>query len=284
MRLFFQQLYWELFRLFARRRTYIGFGVFLAVEILFYFLWTREKSEANMATFISSIAGGFDEYFSALTLAFLIVVFTMLLLGTVFVALIAGDILAKETEDGNLRLILARPVSRLRLLLIKFLSCQIYTSVLFLFVGASAFAVGLLERGWGGGMLVWTPDLPRVSLFEWNEGLIRYFIAIFGFSLIYLPVTGMAFMLGCFKIKPAAATILTVAFFVADRVLSSIPIPAFDPYREYFVTSRMAAWLYLLYQDIPWARFLEAATWLGGFGATGFLIGWIAFERRDVKS
>jgi ABC-2 type transport system permease protein len=82
MKLFFQQLYWELFRLFARRRTYIGFGVFLSVEILFYFLWTREKSEANMATFISRIAGGFDEYFSALTLAFLIVVFTMLLLGT----------------------------------------------------------------------------------------------------------------------------------------------------------------------------------------------------------
>jgi ABC-2 type transport system permease protein len=284
MRLFFQQLYWELFRLFARRRTYIGFGVFLSVEILFYFLWTREKSEANMATFISRIAGGFDEYFSALTLAFLIVVFTMLLLGTVFVALIAGDILAKETEDGNLRLILARPVSRLRLLVIKFLSCQIYTSVLFLFVGASALAVGLLERGWGGGMLVWTPELPRVTLFEWNEGLARYFLAIFGFSLIYLPVTGMAFMLGCFKIKPAAATILTVAFFVADRVLSSIPLPAFDPYREYFVTSRMSAWLYLLYQDIPWARFLEAAAWLGGFGATGFLIGWIAFERRDVKS
>lgn len=284
MKLFFQQLYWELFRLFARRRTYIGFGVFLSVEILFYFLWTREKSEANMATFISRIAGGFDEYFSALTLAFLIVVFTMLLLGTVFVALIAGDILAKETEDGNLRLILARPVSRLRLLLIKFLSCQIYTSVLFLFVGASALAVGLFERGWGGGMLVWTPDLPRVSLFEWNEGFVRYFIAIFGFSLIYLPVTGMAFMLGCFKIKPAAATILTVAFFVADRVLSSIPLPAFDPYREYFVTSRMSAWLYLLYQDIPWARFLEASAWLGGFGATGFLIGWIAFERRDVKS
>jgi len=179
MRLFFRQLYWELFRLFARRRTYIGFGVFLSVEVLFYFLWTREKSEARMATFISRIAGGFDDYFSALTLAFLIVVFTMLLLGTVFVALVAGDILAKETEDGNLRLILARPVSRLRLLIIKFISCQVYTSVLFLFVGSSALAVGLLERGWGGGMLVWTPDLPRVSLFGWNEGLIRYFVVDF---------------------------------------------------------------------------------------------------------
>lgn len=284
MNLFFNQLGWELFRLFARRRTYIGFGVFLAVELLFFYLWTHERTQKDMEQFISRIAGGFDEYFSALTLGFLIVAFTMLLLGVVFVALIAGDILAKETEDGNLRLILARPVSRLRLLLVKFLSCQIYTSVLFLFVGVTALAFGILERGWGGGMLVWTPELPRVSLFEWNEGLFRYFLAIFGFSLIYLPVTGMAFMLGCFKIKPAAATILTVAFCVADRVLSSIPIPAFDPYRDYFITSRMTAWLFLLYQDIPWIRLLESSAWLFGFGLTGFLIGWIAFERRDVKS
>lgn len=284
MSLFSKQLGWELFRLFARRRTYLGFGVFLAVEILFYWLWTRERSQEGMERFIERVAGGFDDYFSALTLGFLIVVFTMLLLGVVFVSLVSGDILAKETEDGNLRLLLARPVSRFRLLLVKFLSCQIYTTTLFLFVGISALGVGLLERGWGGGMLVWSPELPRVSLFEWNEGLLRYFVAIFAFSLIYLPVTGMAFMLGCFKIKPAAATILTVAVMVADRVLSAIPLPAFDPYREYFITSRMSAWLFLLHQEIPWARFVESSVWLVGFGLTGFLVGWISFERRDVKS
>lgn len=284
MRLFLQQLYWELFRMFARRRTYLGFGAFVAVEALFFWLWTRERSKRGMEDFIERIAGGFDEYFSALTLGFLIVVFTMILLSVVFVSLVAGDILAKETEDGNLRLLLVRPVSRLRLLVIKFISCQIYTSLLFLFVGVSALCFGLAERGWGGGMIVWTPDIPRVSLFEWNEGLLRYFLAIFAFSLIYLPVTGMAFMLGCFRIKPAAATIITVAFFVGDQILSAIPLPAFDPYRAYFVTSRMSAWLYVLFQDIPWARFAEAASWLVGFGLTGFLVGWIAFERRDVKS
>ena len=132
MSLFFQQLRWELFRLFARRRTYIGFGIFLAVEILFYFLWTRQKAEEGMQRFIERVAGGFDEYFSALTLAFLIVAFTMLLLGVVFVALIGGDIVAKETEDGNLRLLLVRPISRFRLLLVKSSSCQIYTTILFL--------------------------------------------------------------------------------------------------------------------------------------------------------
>ena len=81
--LFLRQLGWELFRLFARRRTYIGFGVFLAVEMLFYWLWTRERSQEGMERFIERIAGGFDEYFSALTLGFLIVTFTMLLLGVV---------------------------------------------------------------------------------------------------------------------------------------------------------------------------------------------------------
>lgn len=280
---FFRHLGWELFRLFARRRTYLGFGIFLAVEVLFYILWTRERAEERMEVFIERVAGGFDEYFSGLTLGFLIVAFTMLLLGVVFVALIAGDILAKETEDGNLRLVLARPVSRFRLLLVKFLACQIYTSVLFLFVGVTALIVGGLGRGWGGGMLVWTPELPRVSLFEWNEGMIRYFGAVFAFSLVYLPVTGIAFLLGCFRIKPAAATIVTVAVVVSDRVLSRIPLPAFDPYRDYFLTSRMDAWLLLLYQEIPWARFWEQSAWLLGIGLTGFVLGWLVFERRDVK-
>ena len=133
-------------------------------------------------------------------------------------------------------------------------------------------------------MMVWSPDLPRVSLFEWDEGMVRYFIGIIGYSVVYLPVTGIAFMLGCFRIKPAAATIVTVAVLLGDRILSSIPLPAIDPYREYFITSRMDAWLLLMYQDVPWAQFWEQTGWLLGIGLTGFVVGWLVFERRDVKS
>ena len=282
---FLRLMKWELFRLFARRRTYIGFGVFLVVEIIFLFLWTTQSRESEMEKFINRVAGGFDVYFSGLTLAFLMVVYTMFILGLVFVALVAGDILAKDTEDGNLRLILARPVTRLRLLVVKFLSCQIYTTALFLFVGVSAFAMGVIDRGWGGGFMAWAPPyILEPALFDWNEGMFRYFGAIFTFSLIYLPVTGIAFMLGCFKIKPAAATIVTVAIFIGDSVLSVIPLPAFEPYREFFLTTRMKAWLLLLEEDISWFQFTEQSIWLIGIGFTGFVIGWAAFERRDIKS
>ena len=38
MILFFQQWYGELLKLFARRRTYIGFGAFVALEVLLLLL------------------------------------------------------------------------------------------------------------------------------------------------------------------------------------------------------------------------------------------------------
>ncbi len=279
---FLRALNWELFRMFARPRTYIGFGVFFVFELAFYILWSREKS--GIERFINRVSGGLDEYFSGLTLGFMILTATMLILGVVFVALVVGDIVAKETEDGNLRLLLARPISRFRLLLAKFIASQLYTLTLFVFVGLTALGFGILSRGWGGGFLVWSPEMPSASLFEWNEGLRRYFLAVFGFSFLYLPVTGIAFFLSCLKIKPAAATVIAVAVILSDKILSSLPFPFVDPYRPFFITSRMGDWLLLLYQDIPWARLAESAAWLFGIGFTGFVAGWIAFERRDIKS
>ncbi|NNE91923.1 MAG: ABC transporter permease subunit [Verrucomicrobiales bacterium] len=286
MRLFFAQLGWELFRMFARKRTYIGFGIFLAVELLFWRMLTLEKAKEGMIQFTERLAGA-ESYFSGITIAFLMVFFTVMLLGATFVALVSGDIVAKETEDGNLRLLLARPISRLRLLAIKFLACQIYTTVLFWFVGLTALIVGILERGWGGGFFAWDPRffaLQPLGIYDWWEGIRRYFAAITGFSLLFLPITGIAFMLGCFKIKPAAATIITIAFITADFIFASIPLEAFEPYQHLFITSRMEAWLLILQQEIPWAKLVESAIWLVGIGLTGFIIGWVVFERRDVKS
>ena len=44
---------------------------------------------------------------------------TVLLIGTLFVALVAGDIVAKEVEDGTLRVLPCQPISRLRVLTVK---------------------------------------------------------------------------------------------------------------------------------------------------------------------
>jgi hypothetical protein len=51
----------------------------------------------------------------------------------------AGDIVAKEGEDGHMRLLLARPVSRFRVLLLKYLTCTGYAVFLIQFLAWTAF-------------------------------------------------------------------------------------------------------------------------------------------------
>jgi ABC-2 type transport system permease protein len=286
---FLRQLGWELFRMYARKRTYIGFGTFLLVEALFLYVFTNQSVQNQLSQWLETIAGGFDQFFSATTMAFLIVVSTMSLLGAPFLALVSGDIVAKETEDGNLRLLLTRPVSRFRILLIKYLSCQVYALSLFVFVGVTAFGVGLINRGWGGYFVYWPNPFVAmmegmwwISIFDWAQGIRRYFLGIFAFAIVYLPITSFAFMLSCFRIKPAAATITTIAWLMADFILSKIPF--FEPYHHWLISPKLDKWLYLFRQDIPWPEVLGIWAQLIGISVTAFIIGWVAFDRRDVKS
>ncbi|MFK5922154.1 MAG: ABC transporter permease [Verrucomicrobiota bacterium] len=282
---FFRLLKWELFRMYARPRTYIGFAVFLLVEGLVLFLLSRPSIQRGLQNWIENVAGGFDHFFSGLTLAFILVGGTVFLLGAPFLSLVSGDIVAKESEDGNLRLLLARPVSRLRLLMVKYVACQIYALSLFLFISSSALLVGIIERGWGGGYVVMTPEMPHASIFEWGEGLGRFYLMPLFLVVSYLPLTSFAFMLSCMRIKPAAATITTLAVVMADFVLANFPLfPLFKEYRDWFVTPRMQMWVYSQYQDIPWPKVVENWAWLVGIGLTGFVLGWMSFERRDIKS
>jgi ABC-2 type transport system permease protein len=281
---FLRQLYWELFRMFARKRTYIGFGIFVALEVLIVFMTSLDGPRKGMEKYIERAAGGIEEYFSALTLAVMVVPITVLLLSSLFLALVAGDIVAKETEDGNLRLLLARPVSRLRILLLKFLACQIYATTLFLFIGTTVLLMGLYMRGWGGKMVVvpFFEQIDTLAIFDWDEGLGRYFLGLLFLSVSFLPVTGFAFFLSCWKIKPVAATIVTAAVLMADFILRRFPF--FEDYQHWFVTPRMDKWVFAWNQDIPWPKVVESWTSLVGISVTCFVLGWVAFQRRDVKS
>jgi ABC-2 type transport system permease protein len=152
MMLFFQQWYGELLKLFARRRTYIGFGAFVALEIVILLLIKK----FGMGPIQKAVVGSgesFEYYFSALTVASTVMGFSVFLLGALFLSLVAGDIVAKEGEDGHMRLLLARPVSRFRLLLLKYLTCTGYAFFLIQFLAWTSFLLGLLLRGWGGGSM-----------------------------------------------------------------------------------------------------------------------------------
>lgn len=282
MMTFLRQLGWELVKMSARKRTYIGFGMFLLVEAALVFILQRPPSREHFRRLLETSGFAFEEYWSMTTFAVLIVGLTVFILGGNYLALVLGDIVAKETEEGSFRLLLSRPVSRFRILWLKYIAGAIYSFFLIAFIGVSALAAGIIDRGWGGGLFVWAPEEGVFELYSMSEGLGRFFLSLPFLTLSVLTVSSIAFMFSCFRIKPAAATILTVSIMIVDMILKNLPFAA--TYRDYALLKRMSVYMKIYQHEIPWPELMRDYAFLLGVDGTCFIIGWLAFQSRDFKS
>lgn len=281
--LFLTQLRGELQKLFARRRSWIGYGVFLVMEAILLFVFKLERSQDHMRRLIERNGFAFENYYTSLTVTYWVMGFSMFLLGSIYFALVSGDIVAKEAEDGNLRLVLARPVSRLRILLLKYAAVAIYTVSFVVFVGVSGYLMSVAALGWDGGLFVWNYKMKVFSMFaEWRHGMPRLAFAALLIGLSMITLSSVGFMFSCFRMKPAAATIMALSILFVDLVLQEFPF--FQPYQEWFITWRMAAWIYSLESVLPWAKLVQSYAFLAGLNVTLFVIGWLSFQLRDFKT
>ena len=281
--IFLQQLQGELRKLFARPRTWMGYGAFLAMEILILVVYKLETSQRHMRGLVERNGLEFGTYYSSLTITFTIMLLSMFLLGSIYFALVAGDIVAKENEDGNLRMVFARPISRFRLLLVKYAAVCIYTFSFVFFVGVSGYVMAVAAVGWEGGLFVMEPRMKVFAAYpDWWEGVGRLALSAAGIGLSMITLSSIAFMFSCFKIKPAAATIITLTILFVDMILQGFPF--FKPYESYFVTWRMSAWVFLVEQHLSWPKLIESYAFLMGLNVTLFTIGWMAFQSRDFKT
>ena len=282
MTLLLRQVGHELVKLFARRRTYIGFGAFLAVQLAILLLLEHPKAKANVGRLLTANGLDFSEHYRGLTLAVVIIVFTFVLLGALYVALVAGDIVAKEVEDGTMRMVLSRPVARLRLLAIKYAACTVYTVVLVLFLAATALLFASVYKGGLGKLFVFIPEEELFAFYDTGEGLWRYARAAACLAYATLAVSSMAFMFSCFKMKPAAATILTLSVFFVDLVLQNMPF--FRSFRGWFMTYHSGFWARTFHDVPPWPSILVSITYLGTLSVTFAAVGAMRFCTRDLKA
>lgn len=280
--MFLKQFQNELMKLFARKRTYIGFGAFVAVEVIILGLLQLPKAKASFANLLAKNGYGFEEYYSGLTMGMLIIFFTVFLLGGLYIALVSGDVVAKEVEEGTMRMVLARPVSRLRLLFIKWLACAVYTAALIVFIGITSLLAGVLYRGGLGKFFIWAPQEQIFGLFDTAEGLWRFARSIVFLACSLQIVSSLGFMFSCFNMKPAAATILAFSVMVVDFVLREMPY--FPDFHHYFITYHTASWVRTFHDVVPWWSIAESLAYLAALNLTFFVIGAMRFCTRDFKS
>ncbi len=280
--MFYHHLRNELWKLFGKKRTYIGFGAFLLAQnaMLLAFRFTHWQREVERTLTGNGYLA--SEYISALTVAVVMLIPQILLLMPLYTALVGGDLVAKEAEDGTLRMILCRPISRIRLLVVKWLAGVIFAAVLVLVLGATALFFAWLWFPWRG-MFVLSLWPERIfAVLGAAEGLKLYLCSHLLMALNACVILGLAFMFSCWNMKPAAATILALSFLFINLVMEHIPF--FEAYQEWFLPYHFRAWLLTFADPIPWHRVVGSICILVAFNATTFLVGAAAFQARDLKA
>ena len=276
------QLQGELWKLFARKRTYMGFLAFTALQAALFFIFRMAGGEERLRKSITANGQEFEKYFSALTLGHGVTGFSVLLLGALFLSLVSGDIVAKEGEDGHMRMLLVRPISRLRLLGLKYFTCTAYAFVLIQFAAYSALLLGICVRGWGGGLFAFTPEYGVASFFGASEGLQRYAMATTALSLGMTVVSSLGFCLSCTKIKPASATIAALAYVLIDFIVHLTKYLGSND--RLLLTTNIGMWNKIFMDEIPWPEIIRSMMGLGAVNLSLFAIGAAVFQSRDLKS
>ncbi|MEI6197498.1 MAG: ABC transporter permease subunit [Verrucomicrobiota bacterium] len=278
--MYFAQLKNELWKLFGKQRTYIGFGAFLLAQTAMLLAFKYTHWQRDFERLLKGNGYFAEEFISVLTVAVVMLIPQIMLLMPLYATLVGGDLVAKEAEDGTLRMILSRPISRLRLLFVKWSAGIIFAVVLVVALGLTALGFASLLFPWKG-MFIFVPG-QAFSVFSAHEGLLR-----FVFSHLFLAVNAsvmmsVAFMFSCFNMKPAAATILALSFLFVSMVMENIPF--FDRYENWFITHHFKCWLLIFRDPAPWSQICQSEIVLFAVSATAFIIGSVAFQIRDIKS
>jgi len=274
------QLRGELWKLFGKKRTYIGFTIILLTQLVVTVWFKYTRASPAMGRILEGNGYVADQFLSGLTVAIVMLIPIAYVLLPLYVALIGGDMVAKEVEDGTLRMILSRPISRMRLLLVKWLAGAVFAVLLVAALAGFGVLFGHLFFRFGS-LFVFIPG-ELFSVFSPADGWRHYGLSNILLIANAISMMGVGFMFSCFNVKPAAATILALSFYFVNFVLQQIPY--FRDYQHFFFTHHLNLWHLMFDQPIPWWKVGQSLSVLVGFNVSFLVIGCAVFHARDIKS
>jgi ABC-2 type transport system permease protein len=262
-------LRWELRKLRAQKRTWIGIGASILVPLIFVTAVAADNSADAAEVPLGSAVRE-----TGLAVPFVGLAFGSIWLFPLIVSLVAGDIVASEDGNGTLKTILTRSVERWQVLAAKGLAAVIYS--------VGALTVYVLTGLISGGLLWGFDPLPTLSggHVPTGEGLLLLAGAIAVYAMPLLAVAAIAFMLSVVTRNSAAAVVGGLMFVLILQIVGAITaLRGLDPY---LLPSQFDAWQGLVRQPIDWAPIGHAAWVSALYGIPAACIALVAFVRRDV--
>jgi ABC-2 type transport system permease protein len=192
----------------------------------------------------------------------------------------AGDQLAGEATGGTFRILLTRPASRTRILLIKYMTTLLYTAALVFFMGALSLGLGTALFGTGdlvvpGRMLIVHPE---------HDVLWRMAVALALATWGMWTVASLAFLFSSLVENAIGPIIGTMAVIIVSYIIANVPVELFASIKPYLFTTYLDLWAKVFEDPVPWDSVLHSVLVLGAFSFGFYLVTWYIFVKKDVLS
>jgi ABC-2 type transport system permease protein len=259
---------WEIAKLLAQKRTYLGIVSASLVPVIFVavlVLQTGGPNDVPLGRYIRD---------TGLAVPFVVLFFMSIWGLPLITALVAGDIVASESHNGTLKTILTRSRQRGEVFTGKVLASISYTLAIVVAMGV----VGLIAGGiaWGFHPLT-SLSGTKVSTGH-GLGLLAASLAIYAFPLVGIAAFGL--MLSTITRNSAASVVGTLMWALLMQLLGVLP--GTESFRPYLLGTQFDAWHGFLRTPADWVPVTRALWVCALYIALPLFVAYTVFLRRDV--
>lgn len=270
----------ELYKIFRKWRTYIGFMAIAVLVPLVQIAMVLE-GEHSLDFMTRNLQESFV-FVGNLLNAYLVsfIILNSIALHIPFlITLVAGDLLAGEATSGTYRMLITRPVSRLKIVSSKFIAGIIYSNLLVLWLAVMSLVLGIIIFGVGELIVI---KSTTIIIFAKDDVLWRFLLG-YGFAALSMSVVAsIAFFFSSLVENAIGPIVTTMAIIIVFLIISAINIDFFQSVRPYLFTNYILDWKLFFDDPIEMIEIIKAVAVLFGhiivlFGITAYF-----FNKKDI--
>ena len=271
----------ELFKIFKRPRTYIGFFaifiIIIAIQAAMYY-----EGESLVTMGIQNLKNDFrlEGGIINVNLMTYILLNSLIIHIPILICLVTGDAIAGEASSGTIRLLLQKPYSRTSIYIAKAITGFVYSFLLVLFTAALCYVTGILLFGQGDLIVL----RRGVSVFSQDDVLWRFLCAFSMGLLSMLVVASLSLMISSFVNNSIGPIVGTIAIIIVLNIIFTLGATFFESILPYIFTTHFVKWQYFFDFNLDTAPIYKAIVVQLVYIILFNIVGIVNFKNKDILS
>jgi len=271
----------EIRKMFRRKIAHAGIAVSLFLTFLGALGITIRMTKRPNKELVGHLV---SEMMNGLAFAETILLPGIYMLLPMVIGIFSAAAFAGEYQNGYIRTVAIRPVSRWQIFLGKFISLAIYSYILLAILLIVSYSTGSLLFGMSGDIIVFGPAFmgrgAKIFIMSgdtaWIRLLLSYLFA--GFALISL--SAMFLMFSAIFRKTAIATVFPLGIYYTSYILNTLPF--MESLQRFLPTRYLMIWKYVMAEQIQWGLIMHDGTFLILYTIAYLTVGGVIFAKSEL--